>query len=69
VFGGAVGNFVDRIARHYVVDFIDMYVGSSHWPTYNVADIGITVGVILLAFQMLRKRPPFHEPGKARASA
>ncbi len=69
VFGGAAGNLVDRIARHYVVDFIDMYVGSSHWPTYNVADIGITFGVILLAYQMLRKRPPFHEPPKARASA
>jgi signal peptidase II len=59
VFGGALGNFVDRFRHYYVVDFIDMYVGTAHWPTYNVADIGITVGVGLMAIQILRKRSPF----------
>lgn len=59
IMGGALGNFIDRIGRDVVVDFIDMYVGESHWPTYNVADIGITVGVGLLIIQMLRKKSPF----------
>ena len=48
VLGGAVGNLVDRVRTNFVVDFIDMYWGSSHWPTYNVADIGIAVGIALL---------------------
>ncbi len=59
IMGGALGNFVDRLGRDVVVDFIDMYVGDAHWPTYNVADIGISVGVGLLMIQMLRKRSPF----------
>ncbi|MBI5491202.1 MAG: signal peptidase II [Deltaproteobacteria bacterium] len=48
VLGGALGNLVDRVRLGYVVDFIDMHVGGAHWPTYNVADIGITLGVIAL---------------------
>ena len=58
IMGGALGNFVDRFGRHFVVDFLDMYIGDAHWPTYNVADIGITVGVGLLAIQILRKKSP-----------
>lgn len=48
ILAGAVGNFVDRIRYGYVIDFIDMFLGSYHWPTYNVADIGISCGVVLL---------------------
>jgi signal peptidase II len=59
IMGGAIGNFVERISRFAVVDFIDMYIGSSHWPTYNVADIGITVGVGIIALQVIRKKNPF----------
>lgn len=59
IMGGAVGNFVERFSRHVVVDFMDMYVKNAHWPTYNVADIGITVGVALLFIQILRKQSPF----------
>jgi len=59
IFGGALGNFVDRFMRYYVVDFIDMYIKSAHWPTYNVADIAISVGVGLLALQIVRKKSPF----------
>lgn len=59
IFGGALGNFVDRIGRNYVVDFIDMYVKTSHWPTYNVADITISVGVGIIAIQVMRKKSPF----------
>jgi signal peptidase II len=48
VLGGAVGNLVDRLRLGYVIDFIDIHVGGAHWPTFNVADIGITLGVIAL---------------------
>ncbi|MBI5500074.1 MAG: signal peptidase II [Deltaproteobacteria bacterium] len=48
VLGGAVGNLVDRVRLGYVIDFIDLHAGGSHWPTFNVADIGITLGVIAL---------------------
>jgi signal peptidase II len=56
ILGGAIGNFIDRQTTNYVVDFIDMYIGSSHWPTYNVADIGISVGVSLLLIAMVLER-------------
>jgi len=48
VLGGAVGNLIDRVQFKYVIDFIDLHWRSHHWPTFNVADIGITVGVALL---------------------
>ena len=48
IIGGAVGNLVDRITLGYVVDFIDVYYKTSHWPAFNLADSAITGGVILL---------------------
>lgn len=54
VLGGALGNFVDRILRGYVIDFIDLHWRNDprlHWPTFNVADIAISVGVALLLAQ------------------
>jgi signal peptidase II len=54
VFGGAIGNFIDRLHLNYVIDFIDWYVGTSHWPTFNVADSAITSGVALLVIQWIR---------------
>jgi signal peptidase II len=55
--GGAIGNLVDRIRYGYVIDFIDVYVtrGNSehHWPTFNVADVWICVGVGLMAVDMI----------------
>ena len=53
IIGGAVGNLVDRIRFGYVIDFIDIYLSRFHWPTFNVADIGITVGISLLAMDMI----------------
>ncbi len=47
VLGGAVGNLLDRIQIGKVVDFIDIHVGSWHWPAFNVADSALTVGIIL----------------------
>jgi signal peptidase II len=54
VFGGAIGNFIDRLHLSYVIDFIDWYVGSTHWPTFNVADAAISSGVGLLILEWIR---------------
>jgi signal peptidase II len=54
VLGGAAGNLVDRLVRGYVVDFLDVYVGRFHWPSFNVADSALTVGIIVLLAGSLR---------------
>lgn len=48
VLGGAVGNLIDRLVYGHVIDFIDLYYGDWHWPTFNIADSAITVGAALL---------------------
>lgn len=48
ILGGALGNVMDRIMYGYVVDFLDVYVGTSHWPAFNIADSAICLGAILL---------------------
>lgn len=53
VFGGAVGNFIDRLHLNYVIDFVDWYVGDRHWPTFNVADAAISTGVALLMLEWI----------------
>ncbi|MFZ4578290.1 MAG: signal peptidase II [Myxococcota bacterium] len=62
ILGGAIGNLVDRLRFRIVVDFVLNYVvidGKTHsWPVYNVADIGITVGVALIALELLVQRKP-----------
>jgi len=58
VLGGALGNLYDRLAYGYVVDFLEFYVGSFHWPSFNIADSAISVGVALLALEILRNETP-----------
>ena len=53
VLGGAIGNLIDRARLGYVVDFIDLHWRGHHWPAFNVADIGITAGIVLLILDML----------------
>ena len=53
ILGGAIGNLIDRARLGYVVDFLDLYWRNHHWPTFNVADVGITVGVVLLLIDMV----------------
>ncbi|MBN1755455.1 signal peptidase II [bacterium] len=48
VLGGAIGNLVDRVRLSKVIDFLDMGIGNLRWPIYNVADMAITFGLILL---------------------
>ena len=56
IVGGAVGNLIDRIAYGYVIDFLDVYYRTWHWPAFNVADSAITVGVCMLLIDGLRKQ-------------
>jgi signal peptidase II len=54
ILGGAIGNLVDRVRWGRVVDFIDVGWGSFRWPVFNVADSAVTLGVILLAWNLAR---------------
>jgi signal peptidase II len=58
IFGGAVGNLIDRTRYGSVVDFVDVYFRGWHWPAFNVADSAITVGVALLALGLVTDKSP-----------
>jgi len=64
VLGGALGNLVDRLRLGHVVDFVDLHVAGWHWPAFNVADSGITVGAAILILEGFLG----HE-GRARAAS
>ncbi len=53
MLGGAIGNFIDRVLRKEVVDFIHTYIFSYNFPVFNIADSALVIGVILLMIQML----------------
>jgi len=57
VLGGAAGNLYDRLLYGYVIDFIEAYYRSYHWPTFNVADSSISIGIGLLLLETLTHRP------------
>ncbi|MFH1139949.1 MAG: signal peptidase II [Pseudomonadota bacterium] len=54
--GGAVGNIIDRLRLGSVIDFVDVFVSTYHWPTFNVADIGITVGAGLIVIHLWKQK-------------
>ncbi|MBI5286631.1 MAG: signal peptidase II [Deltaproteobacteria bacterium] len=56
VAGGAVGNLIDRMRFGEVVDFLDLHLGSYHWPAFNIADSAITIGVILTLLSLYIRR-------------
>ena len=57
LLGGAVGNVIDRLLYSYVIDFLDFYYGTWHFPAFNVADSAITVGAgLLILDELLRVR-------------
>jgi signal peptidase II len=58
IFGGAVGNLVDRFRFGEVVDFLDVYVGSYHWPAFNVADSAISVGITVFIIHVVLGKMP-----------
>jgi len=51
ILGGAIGNLIDRVLYGYVIDFLDVYYKSYHWPVFNIADSVITVGVALILYE------------------
>jgi signal peptidase II len=56
LLAGILGNLTDRVRLGYVIDFIVVHAGDYHWPTFNVADASITVGALLLAFDLVFSR-------------
>jgi len=53
LMAGILGNLTDRARFGYVIDFIAVHAGSYHWPTFNVADASITIGALLLAYDLI----------------
>ncbi len=54
LLGGATGNLLDRVRMGEVIDFLDFYIGTYHWPAFNVADSAITIGVAMLLLALLK---------------
>lgn len=59
IFGGAVGNVLDRLRFGKVVDFLDVFIGHYHWPTFNVADSAVTIGVAIFVLHLVFKKMPY----------
>ena len=59
IFGGAIGNLIDRIQFGEVIDFLDFYVNGYHWPAFNVADTAISLGVcsLFIIFALDKRKP------------
>jgi signal peptidase II len=55
MLGGAIGNFIDRVVRKEVVDFIHTYIFTYNFPVFNIADSALVIGVVVLMIQMLRE--------------
>ena len=53
ILGGAIGNLADRALSGSVTDFIEVYVGRYHWPTFNAADSAISIGIVMMAIDAL----------------
>jgi signal peptidase II len=62
--GGIVGNLIDRARFLAVVDFIDVHVGSYHWPAFNVADSALCVGTALFFYHFLLRKPSRPSPSR-----
>ncbi len=58
IFGGAAGNLIDRFMYGKVVDFLDFYIGSFHWPAFNIADSAINIGMGILIYSILFNKIP-----------
>ena len=58
IFGGAVGNLIDRFIYGKVLDFLDFYMGTYHWPAFNMADSAITIGMEIFIYHIIFKKIP-----------
>lgn len=61
ILGGAIGNVIDRMVHGYVIDFLDFYIGSYHWPAFNIADSVIFIGAGLLIVDMFVNKEEANE--------
>ncbi len=52
--GGAVGNLIDRIRLGEVIDFLDVYISTYHWPAFNVADSAVSAGAVILFYKLIK---------------
>ena len=55
LLSGAIGNLLDCLSYGEVIDFLDFYISSYHWPAFNVADSAISIGIGLMALELLIK--------------
>lgn len=63
ILGGAIGNVIDRARQGAVVDWLDFHIGAWHWPAFNLADTGITLGAAaLIASEFLKPKPAAGSP-------
>lgn len=69
ILAGAAGNLYDRLLFGYVTDFLDLYVGSRHWPAFNVADSCITVGAVMLLLDSVIRPQDASERARKRMEA
>jgi signal peptidase II len=68
VLGGAIGNLTDRVRFGEVIDFLDVHLTNSYtWPTFNVADSAIVIGVILLMIEVFLAEEPDEDGGAAQS--
>lgn len=58
IFAGAIGNLIDRLRFREVIDFLDFYLGSLHWPAFNIADSAITIGILIFIYHILFNKLP-----------
>ncbi len=56
ILGGALGNLYDRITLGHVVDFLDFYIDSYHWPAFNIADSAIFIGAALMIYDSFQRK-------------
>jgi len=57
IMAGALGNQFDRLVRGHVIDFLDFYIGTAHWPFFNAADSCISIGACLMLVTLFRRKP------------
>jgi signal peptidase II len=68
ILGGAIGNVIDRVLHGAVVDFLDFHAFGWHWPAFNVADMGISCGAVLLVWDALVPKRTRLQPGEGGRS-
>lgn len=68
ILGGALGNLWDRLLEGHVVDFVELYINSYHWPAFNIADSAIVIGALLLVSEILFAKASSHRQENASTS-